>query len=293
MGLVTLELLERRQVRIAVVEPNDETDRHLMIRQVVEERAAVGLRVERPAGRVDDETFLVLGRVDFPQFLDAQAVGLRIAAFVEIELAHQLATQAAPCAFREDRVLGVQFHAQLEVLGRFAVLADAHVAGRHAHDRAVLVVQDLGGREAREDFNAQRFGLLSEPAHDIAQADDIVAVILEAGGQQPRRRGGRAGLVQEQEAIFNDRGVERCTKGFPVGDEFGQRLRIHDRARQDVRPDFRAFFQDTYGNLLPRLLRALLQTDCRGQAGRTAANNDDVILHRLPRAVLLKQLGIH
>jgi hypothetical protein len=37
-------------------------------------------------------------------------------------------------AFGEDGVLAVQLHAELEVVGRLAVLADAHVAGGHALD---------------------------------------------------------------------------------------------------------------------------------------------------------------
>ena len=90
----------------------------------------------------------MLGRVDLPQFLDADPIGLRIRVRVELELRDQLAAEVAAATFGEQRVLRVQFHAELEVLGRLAVLAHAHVAGRDALHGAVVVVQDLGGREA-------------------------------------------------------------------------------------------------------------------------------------------------
>ena len=41
-------------------------------------------------------------------------------------------------AFGKDRVLAVQLHADLEALVRLAVLADAHIAGGHALDAALI-----------------------------------------------------------------------------------------------------------------------------------------------------------
>jgi len=49
MGLEALEFLERRQIRIGVVEMKDEADRNEIVVEVVEERAAAGGIVERPA----------------------------------------------------------------------------------------------------------------------------------------------------------------------------------------------------------------------------------------------------
>jgi hypothetical protein len=71
-----------------------------------------------------------------------------------------------PRAFGKDGVLAVQLHAELEVVGGLAVLADAHVAGGHALDGAVVVVEHFGGGKAREDFHAQGFGLLGQPLGD-------------------------------------------------------------------------------------------------------------------------------
>lgn len=48
-----------------------------------------------------------------------------------------------------------------------------------------------------------------------------------------------------------------------------------------MRADFSAFLQDTDGNLLACFLFQLFQSDRRAQAGRTGADDDDVIFHGL------------
>src|ERR1700693_81356 len=55
MRLEPLKLLERVQERIFVVEPDHETDRHLAVFQMIEERAAVGVAGERPTDGVQDQ----------------------------------------------------------------------------------------------------------------------------------------------------------------------------------------------------------------------------------------------
>src|SRR5204862_6219180 len=69
MGLEALEFLERRQIRIGVVEMNHEADRNQIVVEVIEERAAAGGIIERPAERVLDEPQLVLVRRDLPKLL--------------------------------------------------------------------------------------------------------------------------------------------------------------------------------------------------------------------------------
>src|SRR5690606_29314218 len=50
MRLVTLEFFVRRQVRITVIQTDDEADGDLVVAPVIEERPAVGIALERPAG---------------------------------------------------------------------------------------------------------------------------------------------------------------------------------------------------------------------------------------------------
>ncbi len=76
--LEALEFLVGRQVRVGVTEADDEADGDLVVFQVVEEAATVGVGLHRPAPAMHDQAGLVLLWPDFPQFLEADAVGLRI-----------------------------------------------------------------------------------------------------------------------------------------------------------------------------------------------------------------------
>ncbi|MDT4856373.1 hypothetical protein FQZ97_907610 [compost metagenome] len=175
----------------------------------------------------------------------------------------------------------MQLHAGLVVVGVAAVAGHTHVAGGHAADGAVFVVQDFHCGEAGEDIHAQRLGLLAHPLHDVAQADDVVALVVETGRQQPVGRAARAGFGQEQELVLRDGHVQRRAFFLPVGDEFGQRQRVHDGAGQDVRTQFRALFKHADADFLILLSGQLLKTDCGGQAGGSTADHDHVIFHRL------------
>ena len=101
---------------------------------------------------------------------------MRIAAFVQLVMRAQSLRQRTPRAFGEQRVFSAQFHAAGEIAAVLAFLVDAHVAGRNANDLVVLE-QNFGGGEARIDFDAERFGFFRKPAADIAERDDIIAVV--------------------------------------------------------------------------------------------------------------------
>ncbi|KAG1252012.1 hypothetical protein G6F68_011992 [Rhizopus microsporus] len=163
VGLEALEFLERAQPRVLVVQADHVADGNLAAVSVVQERAAIGVVVQRPAGGVHHQARLMLGRVDLPQLLDADAVGLRVLAFVQLVTGDQLAAEVAARAFSEDRVLGLQRHATLEGRADAAVLLDAHVAGGYADHFTVVAIQHLGGGEAGEDRHFQRLGLLRQP----------------------------------------------------------------------------------------------------------------------------------
>src|SRR5262249_33212447 len=159
------------------VEMDHEPDRYEVVAVVVEERAAAGRISERPAEGVLHETGLVLLRRDLPQLLEADAELLRLAAPLEPGAAAPLLCRAAPPAFGKQRVLGAQLHAARERVLGLAFLSHAHVAGRDADDLAVRSVENLGRGEARIDLDADRFRLAAEPARDLAERDDEVAVV--------------------------------------------------------------------------------------------------------------------
>ena len=140
-------------------------------------------------------------------------------------------------------------------------------------------VQRFGAGEAGVDLDTQRFGLFAEPAADVAERDDVVAFVMEAARQQAVGHPARTVFGKDEETVFADRRVERGTVLFPAGQQFGQCTRVHDGAGQDVGADFGAFLDQADGDFRVFFRRQLLQANRRCQAGRAAADDDDVELH--------------
>src|SRR5690606_12491007 len=180
--LVALELVERRQEGVAVGQVDDQADHHLVVFQVIEEGAAGVLgadHVQRPAGGVYYQPLLVLGRVDVPDFLDADAVVLGVGFAVQVEFLDQLLADVAAAAFGEQGVLAAQFHAGgVVTLFRITFTVDTQVAGDDAAYYAVFVDQGFLSGEARVDLDAQGLGLLGQPAAQVAQGNDVVAFVV-------------------------------------------------------------------------------------------------------------------
>ena len=135
---------------------------------------------------------------------------------VEAEALQQRLGEVAARAFGEQRVFRAQLHAAGEAVLVLAVLADAHVAGGDAGHRAVVIVQHLGGGKARIDFDAQRFRLGGEPAADIAEGDDVVAVIVHQRRHHEIRQTQRARGDKPIEAVVGDLGLDRRVLAAPV-----------------------------------------------------------------------------
>ena len=248
MRLVALELAEWRQMRILVRQVDDEADGHqrvaLLVGVVVLKRSAAGFVLERPSLRVDDEPRMMPRRVDLPQLFQSDSIFLEIDAIAQVEFVHQALRQRSANAFGEQRVLRVQLH-PFGVFGLVrSVLCNSHVAGCNALDRAIVVVQDLGRREARINLDAERLGLSTQPATDIAQADDVVAVVVQQRRHRPVRDAEAAGLRENEEAVLRDLRRQRRTLLLPVGDQLVERDGIDHRTREDMRADFRSLLED-------------------------------------------------
>jgi hypothetical protein len=234
MGLEPLEFIERAQMRVCVIEPDDKADGHLVIFEMVQKRAAIGAAIHRPADRMGHVAGLVIFRLNFPQFLDADAIGLDVCIIPQIEFFEQGLGQRPVAALGKDRLFGMQFEPGLIIRRLFAVLADAHVAGCDAAHTAVFGIQHFGGGKAGIYLDTHGFGLFGEPAAHIAEADDVIAVIVHLGRcRQPYC----AGFAEQQELIALDRGVQRRATVLPVGEQFGQRLWFQHGTGQNMRAD--------------------------------------------------------
>src|SRR5690554_3118998 len=121
---------------------------------MVDERPAPGPIVHGPAGRMDDSALLVLRRVQLPQLLNADAVGLGVAAGPEVKSLFQALCERSSAALREERVFGQKLHARLPGGLLLAISRDAHVAGCNPPHPALLVVKHLGGCKSRINLGA-------------------------------------------------------------------------------------------------------------------------------------------
>ena len=276
--LPALEFLVGRDVRVLIIERSHETERDLAVGLVVKEAPTPGAGLaQRPALRVDHAARLVLGRVDVPEFLDAEPVDLRLAIGLEVVLRLHLLGQIAARTLGEERVLGVDFHARLEIALLRTVLGDAHVLRHHAGDRALLVEQHLCRREAGEDHYAKTLGLFTQPAGEIAERAGVIAVIAHEGGQQEFGQVRLAGCRQHPVVVLGHRGFcHRAIHVAPLGEQFIERTRIDHRPRKDMRADFAAFFE--HDDL--EVLVDLLQPDRGCQACHATADDDDIAGHR-------------
>ena len=123
-------------------------------------------------------------RFHVPQFLDADAVGLRLGAVPEVITGHDLGAQRSANPFGEEGVFGVQLDPRLVVGAGSARLVQAHVAGGDSLDGPAGVVKNLGGGEAGIDFDAQVLGLGRQPAAEVAEAESIAALVAHHRWQQ-------------------------------------------------------------------------------------------------------------
>ena len=159
MGLEALEFLERRQIRIRVVEVHDEADRHQIVVEVIEERAAAGRIVERPAERVLHQPGLCLSGATchssfrpMPNFCGSPSLR-------RDRTWRSAASQAAARAFGEQRVFGAQLHAAGEARIAARRLLPMPMSPVATPATAPSSIQHFGGGEARIDFDAERFRL--------------------------------------------------------------------------------------------------------------------------------------
>ena len=132
---------------------------------MIEEGAAAGLVVERPAHGVLHETRPVLLGRHLPQLLQPDAEFLRADSRHRARACGSACLESEPRAPSANRV----YLPRMRDAGRVAVLVaavarDTHVAGDHAFDLAVRAEDHIDDGETRIDFHAERFRLLGEPA---------------------------------------------------------------------------------------------------------------------------------
>mmetsp|Transcript_100221 Transcript_100221/g.269175 ORF Transcript_100221/g.269175 Transcript_100221/m.269175 type:complete len:448 (+) Transcript_100221:603-1946(+) len=208
--LELLELLVRAQVGVRVVQANDHADVNQVALHVVDEGTTISHLVQWPADCVHDRAGAEVLVWDLPYFLDAEAVVLRAHALAEVVLLHDGLAQGASATLREDGLLAEELHASRVLILLLAILGDPDVLELDADHLAVLSEDGDVGREAWVDLHTHRLGLLREPAAQLAQRADVVAVLPQRRrqveeGRRDRDRSRASG--QPIERVARHRGV--------------------------------------------------------------------------------------
>lgn len=144
------------------------------------------------------------------------------------------------------------------------------VACGDADDGTLVVMKHFGCGKARIDLDAQRFCVARQPATDVAERDDVIALIIPQGRHHKVRQANGAGRTEHQKVVGRHFRLEGMALLLaPAGKQAVDADRIDDGAGEDMGADFRALFQDDHGEV--RI--DLLQPDRRRQAAGSRADD--------------------
>ena len=187
MRLQLLQQVVRRELDVAVVEPDHHPDGEHVVAHRVDERAAelavLRRRSQRPAHRVDDAVELAR---NLPDLFHAELPDLRLVA-PQPEVVERDAGEMALRPFREDGHLRDEVRAGLVVAERLAVTTAPLVAGAHADDAAVRDEQLLR-RRLGKDRRSALLGTLAEPAAETREREHPVAVVAHRRRRRDAQR---------------------------------------------------------------------------------------------------------
>ena len=138
------------------------------------------MRGQRIAKRVDHFALGDAPCGNLPQFLDAEAVSLRVVGIFEAEVLNERFGAIAARALGENRDLRMKIVAGLEVRLGLTLLVDAFVVGTdadHVLAESVVVEQQFRAGKSGEDGDSGFLDLRRQPLHKLVDRDDVVAVI--------------------------------------------------------------------------------------------------------------------
>lgn len=157
-----------------------------------------------PASGMDDESGLMHLRFDLPKFLDAQPIDLRFAVLFARRNALRSACRDDPGNLGEKRVARVQLHScwkagpSLPSLSR--PISPVAISGLSHRRCTALLHRQNQDRSLRPGLQPVR-----RTSGKVGEADDVVAVIMQAVGQHPVWNANIAACGKHKETIFADR----------------------------------------------------------------------------------------
>ena len=263
---------------VAVVETQDHPDRDQVVAHRIDERSAelavLRLRAQRPPHRVDHP---VERPRDLPHLLHAELPHLGCGVAAQPEAVERDVGEVPVRALREHGHAGDEVTARLEVGQLLVLQATALVAGAHA-DHATLFDEEVDRRGLGQEHRALGLGAFGEPATELREGDDDVAVVAH----RRRRRDRQAAVAGEDVHLLL---VDRAVRGHAVEAAVAleqplQRTGADHRAGQEVRAGLLALLDDRERHVAESLgdvgvlLEQLPEADRAGEAGGSGAHHE-------------------
>lgn len=266
MVLEFLEFAVGGEPRVWIVEADNKTQGDHVLAKVVHERSTVCVFGKRVSHGVHHFALVELLRLDLPHLLDAKPIRLRLTVPPEVVFLHDLLRQAAMAALPKQCDTGMELHPALKRILGLAITADPKIIGRDALDRALRVVEDLARRKAGIHLDANLLGALRKPLAQLAQADDVVALVAHLRRVRDRDRvflGQEAHLVGRRGRDVLE--ARRVVFREPVRDQLVQRGRLDHVPGDDVVANLAGLFEEEHAEVvISGLVGEFLQLDGRG-----------------------------
>ncbi len=280
VGLEALELVERRERGILVVEIGDQADIEPAVFGVIDEAAAGCGIVEWVTEIMVHPALLVPVGGNFPDFLDPEAIFLRLAG--QIMGGHDLLGHRPPRALGNQGILGFECDALGKAGLGIPLAVAAQVASNDPAHRPAYLAQHIDRSRHGKDIDAELGCLFGKPAHQVAQAHDHTVARFQLWRHQEMGQRNIALFSEEVVSVAGDIRPDRGALEPPVGDQRLQPDRVHHRARKDVATDLGGLLHHGDSNVG----MALLDADGGGKTGRTRAHDQHVRRKCLARAGL-------
>ena len=245
---------------------------------MIEESAAgcAATEPEWPPKGVDNPARLVVLGFYVPYFFEADPIVLGSSIRCKVEIGQELLAEVPTTPLRKERVLGSNIVARLKRALLVALPVYPHVAGNYT-DHATVFDQGLARRESRKDIYTQCFGLFSEPARHVAEAQGVVAFIGHILGEQPMWNPDAAFRRGQEVHVFRDHGiVEWRALGSHIGEQLIKRGRLEDCTRENMRANLRTLFDQAHHKFLFFLTSKLHEATSRREARGTSSDNQNI-----------------
>ena len=266
---------------LTVIEAHHQTDRHHIRLQRIHEASAEGIVGKRPAQCVNHGIQRSLG---FPNFLDSECIYLRILRTDMLPLLVRL-RQGPAASLRQRRDLRDDVRSR-HVAGHLVPLPIQARGGGAYTDYSIALDQEFLRRVSGKDVDAQILGLLAQPAHDLAERGDIIALVVHRRG---RGNPYRPSAGEHVHGFLFHRLPERKVVVAEIGKEVAKRRGVHHGARQAVLAQRRSFFQNADGDFSNATARFVVrfyesgQFNSARQPGRPTPHEEYVHLQTLLR----------